>query len=255
MAENHVPRRLTCDEFDAVESPIDLEYLGISSARAVLHKACRDAENRETLLRFLQSFEFTTIINKGNDPTNNHWLGEKTKAFLTDINLQLVKKISSIEKQDEHFLPAADNFPADSRILQIAETSFQFSRFLNDPYLLPQKARGTYADITRNAFEKPGRFFIVFKTAHATAGFLLFSLNLPASSSTIELIAIDWEHKGRGIGRSLIRSMEHHVHGSGIDTIRVGTQLDNTTALKFYTLNGFNFFEQNSIYHYWPLKG
>jgi len=255
LINNRIVKKLSRDEFDASESPIDTEYFGIPSARVVLKKACLDGRIQNDLLGFLQDFEFITIINKANDPSNNQWLGEKTSAFLTDINMQLSKKVSGTEKHDDHFLMVSDKFPEDSRIIQIAESSFKFSRFLNDPYLPPEKARLIYGDITKKAFGKAGRFFVVFRIAEVIAGFLLFSINVPASSSTIELIAIDLKQNGQGIGRSLIRSMEHYVSGEGIETIKVGTQLDNTSALKFYTLNGFNYFEQNSIYHYWPLKG
>jgi ribosomal protein S18 acetylase RimI-like enzyme len=255
LVDKHIAIRLSSNEFEASESPIDTKYFGMPSARVILQKPCMDVQSQNNLLGFLQEFEFTTIINKANDPSNNRWLGERTKAFLTDVNVQLSKKISATEKQDDRFLVVSDKFPEDNQIVQIAETSFEFSRFLNDPYLPVDRARGIYADITRNAFGKAGRYFVVFRTAEVAAGFLLFSIHVPDASSTIELIAIDWKHKGRGIGRSLIRSMEHYIHGVGIDMIRVGTQLENNAALKFYTLNGFNFSEQNSVYHYWPSKG
>jgi ribosomal protein S18 acetylase RimI-like enzyme len=255
LIDNRIMKKLSGDEFDASESPIDTEYFGISSAKVILKRACLDDQSQNNLLSFMRDFEFITIVNKANDPSNNRWLGEKTSAFLTDINMQLSKKVSITEKQDDNFLIVSDKFPENGQIIQIAETSFRFSRFLNDPYLPLEKARGIYGDITKNAFGKAGRFFVVFKTAEVIAGFLLFSINVLTSSSTIELIAIDPNHKGRGIGRLLIRSTEHYVRGTRIDMIKVGTQLDNTDALNFYTSNGFNYFEQNSIYHYWPLKG
>ncbi len=255
MINNRILKKLSSNEFEASESPIDTEYFGIPSARVILKKACLDSRTQNDLLGFLQEFEFITIINKANDPSNNRWLGEKTSAFLTDINMQLSKKVATIEKHDDHYLVVSDKLPEDSRIIQIAETSFKFSRFLNDPYLPLERARRIYGDITKKAFGKAGRFFVVFKITEVVAGFLLFSINGQASSSTIELIAIDPNQKGRGIGRSLIKSMEHYMNRMEIETIKVGTQLDNTSALKFYTLNGFNYFEQNSVYHYWPSKG
>jgi len=247
-------KRLSCDEFEAAESPVDTGYFGISSARVIFKKACLNTQNQNDLINFTQDFEFITLINKANDPFNNRWLGEKTKAFLTDINIQLSKKVTVTEKSDEYLLMVSDRFPRDERIIQIAKTSFGFSRFLNDPYLPLEKARGIYADITKNAFGKAGRFFVVYNTGDIVSGFLLFSINPPASSSTIELIAIDTSQKGRGIGRALIKSMERYVKEKGVITIHVGTQLDNIAALKFYTLNGFSYFEQNSVYHYWPLR-
>lgn len=254
LIETRKIKKLSCDEFDAFESTIDTEYFSIPSAKVILKRACTNVQSQKNLMSFFQDFQFITVINKANDPSNNLWLGEKTSAFLTDINIQLSKNVTATEKNDEHLLPVSDHFHGNERIIQIARTSFIYSRFLNDPYLPPEKAKGIYADITNNAFGKSGRFFVVFRTAEAIGGFLLFSMNRPASSSTIELIAIDSSQKGRGIGRSLIRSMEHHVKQAGVATIQVGTQLDNLSALKFYMSGGFRYFEQNSVYHYWPLK-
>jgi len=250
----YVFKKISCDEYDASESKIDTDYFGIASAKVVLKEACVIAQRQTDLLNFLQNFEFSFITNKLNNPFNNLWLGEKTKAFLTDMNMQLMKKVSITEKPDDGATEILDNLPENSRIIQIAETSFGFSRFLNDPYLPNEKARCIYGDMTKNAFRKPGRFFSIIKASEVIIGYLLFSINEQAASSTIELVAIDQNHKGRGIGRSLIRSMENYVCKKGIDTIKVGTQLSNIDALKFYTSYGFKHFECNSIYHYWPSK-
>ena len=70
--------------------------------------------------------------------------------------------------------------------------------------------------------------------------------------STIELIAVDENYRGQRIGKTLIHTMEFFLHDKGIAKIKVGTQLDNTSALKFYTDNGFDYCHCNSVYHYWP---
>ena len=247
-------KKLSCDEYDAFPSPIDTQYFGIASAKVILYKSCEDAQHQQEILNFLQGFAFTTIINKANDPRNNFWLGRKTNAFLTDMNIQLIKKASVTERHDKDLLIPLDNLPENNQIVHIAEASFEFSRFLNDPYLPLKRAKFIYGDIVKNAFRKAGRFFILFKTSEAIAGFLLFSINASTSSSVIELIAIDQNFKRRGVGQSLLRSMEYYVVKQGINIIQVGTQLDNFDALKFYTLNGFDLLERNSIYHYWPSK-
>jgi dTDP-4-amino-4,6-dideoxy-D-galactose acyltransferase len=245
---------LSRDEVDVFDSPIDTQYFGVNSAIAVLNKTCSSVQRQNELLCFLQEFEFTTIRNRMNDPLNNCWLGEKTHSFLTDMNMQLRKKVSNSEKHDDKSLDIVENMPENPRITQIAETSFLFSRFLNDPYLPAEKAKAIYGDITKNAFGKEGRFFAIHKANEVVTGFLLFSFDKSVSTSTIELVAIDQNYRGNSIGRSLIRSMEYYVSKMAIDTIRVGTQLSNIDALNFYTSIGFRYLECNSIYHYWPHK-
>lgn len=246
--------KLSGEEFDAYESTIDTKYFGVSSAKVLLNKACLVDQRQNELLRFLQNFEFIVIINKANDSSNNHWLGEKTKAFLTDMNIQFSKKVSITKECDNDFTRVADNFPESEQVVKIAETSFNSSRFLNDPYLPVEKARGIYADIVKNAFRKQGRFFITFQRLERIIGFLLFSVDQTISFSTIELVAIHQDFRGTGVGRSLICAMEHHMAKMKVETIIVGTQLTNFNALKFYTSYGFSYFQCNSIYHYWPLK-
>jgi dTDP-4-amino-4,6-dideoxy-D-galactose acyltransferase len=247
-------KKISCDEIDASESPIDTQYFGVTSAKVILKKACLTDQAQNDFLNFSQEFEFVSITNKSNNPFNNRWLGEKTRSFLTDMNIQLIKKVSITKKHDDGKVEISDNFPENDRIIQIAETAFVFSRFLNDPYLPVEKARRIYGDMTKNAFRKPGRFFTVIKQAEIIIGYLLFSINEQMLSSTLEFVAIAQEYKGRGIGGLLIRSMEDYVAKKGIHTIKVGTQLSNIDALKFYTSYGFKHFECNSIYHYWPSK-
>lgn len=251
-------KTLTCDEFEAFESGIDTEYFGISTAKAVLRKPCNTGDKQDQLLEFLHGFEFVIISNKSSDPINNRWIGEKTNAFLVDINIQLKKELSPVQNTDDLAVDSSstisDQFPESKQIVQIAESSFKISQFLNDTYLPREKASGIYGDIVKNAFGKPGRFFVVTKKSGSVAGFLLFSMNKSISTSTIQLIAVNQDFTRQGIGQALIRSMENFVCSQGIAAVIVGTQFNNFSALKTYHSNGYTDFDCSSIYHYWPMK-
>lgn len=244
-------RRISCPEFEVTESPVDTQYFGIPSAKVMLKDACSPVCQAE-LLAFMRNFEFITITNQSNNTVNNHWLGERTTSFLTDMNVQFTKKISPLEEMISSSTSVSDNFPGDEQILQIARSSFAVSRFLNDPYLPADPARCIYADITQNAFGKIGRFFVIHHTQNMIDGFLLFSIS--GSTAIIELVTASQNAKGRGIGKTLLKSMEWYVSKAGLESIQVGTQLANTVALKFYLSYGFGIKECNSIYHYWPSK-
>lgn len=253
-AKDNLLLKLSCDEFDAFESRIDSEYFGIQSAKVILKKACVLEKEQNDILTFLRNFEFTSITNKSNDPINNRWLGENTTAFLADTNIQLVKTASIVKINDGRTAEITDNFPGSDRIVQIAENAFEVSQFLNDPYLPRERARCIYADITRNAFGKMGRFFAVIQSDEEAMGYLLFSLNRTSLVATIELLAIDQKYKGNGAGKSLVRSIENYASSMGMKTIKVGTQAANTGALNFYISYGFKYLECNTIYHYWHPK-
>jgi dTDP-4-amino-4,6-dideoxy-D-galactose acyltransferase len=245
---------MDCEAYHARASAIDTHYFGVPTAIVVLKQGCPPGEDLDRLLDFMQPFSLVMITNKGNNPINNHWLGRKTSAFLTDVNVQLRKKVCS-PGEGQYHASISDAVVKNEQIIHLAETSFKYSRFLNDPHLQAEKARGIYADIVRNAFEKPGRFFAQYEAKGMITGFVLFSMNAQTLSATVELIAIDPNQTGRGIGPSIIRSVEHFVCQNGMETVWVGTQLDNIQALKFYTSYGFQVMECSSIYHYWPNGG
>lgn len=253
-ADNDKLEKISCNEFDAFESRIDSDYFGIRTAKVILKKACVLEKRQNDLLTFLKGFEYSSITNRSNDSFNSRWLGEKTTAFLTDMNIQMVKKAVLAKKSDSRLVEIADNFSGGDQIVKIAENAFEVSQFMNDPYLPREKARHIYADITRNAFGKPGRFFAVVKLEKDVMGYLLFSVNHSLLMATIELLAIDQKHKGNGVGKLLVRSIENYVNSIGVETIKVGTQVANTSALNFYTSYGFKYLECNAVYHYWHSK-
>ncbi len=252
--DGRILTKLICNEFDAFESKIDSDYFGVRTAKVILKKACILEERQNALLAFLSDFEFSSITNKSNDAFNNRWLGEKTTAFLTDMNMQFTKRVSISEKKDAGIAEIKDNLAANLRIVDIAENSFTVSQFLNDPYLPREKARCIYGDIAKNAFERSGRFFSVIKSREDVKGCLLFSLNHSSLTALIELLVINQSFQGQGVGKSLVASMESFAGNKGMQTIKVGTQANNTAALTFYMSYGFKHLECNSIYHYWPLK-
>jgi dTDP-4-amino-4,6-dideoxy-D-galactose acyltransferase len=244
---------IECEEYISRASEIDTYFFGIPTAIVVLKKSCSSIQSQDDLIRFMNGFSLSMITNKSNDPVNNLWLGKRTNAFLTDINVQFRKKVCH-PGDVRHQAAICDQFPENQSVIHLAETSFKYSRFINDPYIQPEKAKFIYADIVRNAFGKPGRFFATVESQDAITGFLLFSMYPQTSSATVELIAIDENSTGRGIGPSLIRSVEAFLCEHGIETMGVGTQLQNINALKFYSNMGFKIVECNSIYHCWPGK-
>lgn len=243
---------LSTSDYFASESEVDCMYFGLRSAKVILYNPINSKYDQESLIKFMDIFDFVTITNKGNHPENCIWIGLETNAFLTDLNIQLLKPISKINENEITEAIISDDYPYDGNIIRIAQTSFKYSRFLNDPFLPQDEAKYIYADITQNAFNKDGRYFCVIKEVNEIAGFSLFSFS--NDNSIIELIAIDTNHQGRKIGKNIINNIERFSSHSGRKYIQVGTQLNNLTAIKFYLSIGFLPDEVNSIYHYWPSK-
>lgn len=244
-------RNFNGKSFEAFESPWDTDYFGVMSAKVILKDSLPENES-DALMDFLSSFDFVTITNLDNNKENNYWLGKHEGIYLADINVQFIKDLSVGCVESETPAEVYESYQHDDRVLRIAHGAFKYSRFFNDPNLPRDKAKGVYAHWAENAFGKSGRYYAIAKNQGEISGFVLFSINTNASLGTIELLAVDEEHRGVRAGKSLIAGVESFMNQKGIKNIKVGTQADNSSAIRFYTSCGFNQKTCNSIYHYWP---
>lgn len=237
--------------FEAFELKWDTEYFGVPSARVILKDNVLTDEYKE-IEEFSHQFEFVTITNTDNKSKNNYWLTKNLGAFLTDINVQFIKCISEVSF--DNIANVYEAYPYNQKILDIARNAFKYSRFFSDPYLPSDKAKNIYVHWVEGAFDKLGRYFVIVNIQEEIAGFLLFSIDEKKEYATIELIAVDAKFRGAKIGKSLLVGMESFLYKKGVSFVKVGTQIDNVAAIRFYTNCGFKYTSCNSIYHYWPHK-
>ncbi|MED3648409.1 GNAT family N-acetyltransferase [Halalkalibacterium halodurans] len=228
----------------------DTEYFGIASAKVLLLGAVSEIE-QNTIIEFCREYKFITISNLSNSYENNFWIGNKTSAFQTDLNIQFSKQVTGPPEHTDNATEVVENTHISKSILQIAETSFAYSRFYNDPNLSLNKSRRIYSHWVASAFNSTNKLFVVSKRENNYAGFLLFSIDKVSNTATIELIAVDEKYRSQRIGKSLISKMEEYVFSSKISDIKVGTQVDNFNAIQFYISNGYRIVNCNSIYHLW----
>lgn len=103
-----------------------------------------------------------------------------------------------------------------------------------------------------NSFNKNDKYFLRYQIHGKTYGFILFSIN--QIFVTIELIAIDRGYQKIGIGEILLNSLEDYSRKISKKVIKVGTQIENLSAINFYIKNNYKLMSCNSIYHYWNKK-
>lgn len=228
----------------------DTDYFGVNSARVNL-SGIVDALEQDKIIEFCGRYEFTTISNLNNTKENNHWIGKRTNAFLTDINIQFRKELKdTLGGVDEH-TEVFNHLKKQEKIIDIARASFIFSRFFNDPKLPKIKASNIYAYWTEGAFEKENKYFVICRRDGQIAGYILFSMNTENQTSTIELIAVDEKFRGQRVGKSLLQALESYSAERSIKTIKVGTQVDNIAAAQFYHSAGYKYVSCGSVYHLW----
>lgn len=240
--------QMAIKNYECLNLPWDTDYFGIRSARVNL-RGIVNYEGQKAIEDFCKNFSFITIYNFDNTIENNYWLGTRTNAFLVDVNIQFSKDLTYKPKfQDENSYTVNDLI-RNEQIIEIAKKSFNYSRFFNDPNLLQTKAESIYLKWTESAFEKKDKYFVISKRDDNIAGYILFKII--EDTSVIELIAVDEKYQGQSVGKSLILTMEAFVLGQGIKNIKVGTQVNNVQATRFYNAMGFKYETCSSIYHLW----
>ena len=226
----------------------DTDFFGVSSARVNLFGIVDDKGQGE-ILEFCKDYEFITISNLDNIKENNYWIGNRTNAFLADMNIQFLKTL--VDKpyfQDKNTF-VMNCLSRNEQIVDIAKKSFNYSRFFNDPKLPQEQAKNIYLHWTECAFGQDNKYFAISEREGHIAGYILFSLN--EYGSVIELIAVDEIYQGQRVGKSLIHTMELFVIDQGIMKIKVGTQVNNVSAAQFYSAMGFKYVSCGSMYHLW----
>lgn len=221
----------------------DSNYFNIPSYRINLYT---EIENINEIINKTEKYKFITIYNYKNNETNNYLLRKLSNCFLADVNVCFERKINNKENNiTDKNIKILNNYEGNNNILNIAKKSFQYSRFLNDKTLEKEKSTNIYYNWTKNSFNCQNKYFCLYKDK----GFLLF--NIENDVATIELIAVDNNENGKGLGTKLIDSLNSFCIANNIQKIIVGTQLNNLIAQKFYLKNKFNVVQYNSIYHYW----
>lgn len=242
--------KLSGENYECFPLDWDTEYFGVESARVNL-KGVVTEEGQVEILDYCKAFEFVTISNIGNIKENNQWIGKSSSAFLTDINIQFIKNIKDEPSFLDKLTEAYKSYPRNGKILSIAESAFSYSRFFNDPSLPEKQAKNIYLHWTECAFNQDNKYFVVANRNNEVAGYILFSMNKEKQAVTIELIAVDEKFRGQRVGKSLISVVESLAYKNEIKNIKVGTQIDNASAIQFYISCGFQYVSCSSVYHLW----
>lgn len=239
---------MSSNSFDYTYLNWDSDFFGVSSGRIVLKEEI-SSSNQKLIQEKLLENQFTVIYNENNLAANNIWLGEETSASLTDINVQFLKTSKEFSQESVEHVIISNALPTTDDILEIASQSFNYSRFFNDPYLNKDKASLVYWNWVKSSFGKEEKYFAQFIHDSECHGFILFSKQ--EKTIIIELIAVKKSTLQKGIGTKLLQNLEAYASKSGVERIKVGTQINNVGAIRFYTNNGYIFQSATSVYHHW----
>ena len=236
-------------KYDIVFLDWDTKKFGKKSANIYLYEKIdiKDINDiKDNIIK--ENYEFVTIQNCGNSVENNIAISHFPGAFLADVNVQFIKNLKDVSKSENNEkIEIENNFNYDKSLVDIVKNAFKDSRFIVDTKL--SNGDEVYTEWVVNAFNQSDKYFCYHKAGQID-GFILFSINDEEKSVFLELIAINENTKGKGIGTKLIRVLENFAIENKIYTINVGTQLNNIQAQNFYEKNGYKHITNNSIYHW-----
>lgn len=143
-----------------------------------------------------------------------------------------------------------------SSLREIAGTSFIYDRFHSDPRINKERASQLHAAWISNACRGLADVVLVAKLNKKVVGFVSCKIDkltkkyLPVNFGTIDLIAVDKDVRGEGIGEALLRKAMDWFSGK-VDMIEVGTQVRNYPALRLYQKLGFRIVSANFSLRKW----
>lgn len=227
----------------------DTEYFGVQCAKLVLENEIT-VQDFFSLKKEFVDYDFISISNLKSNAKNAKIIGQNSKAFLIDINIQFEKeifeeKIKEVSSKIDYTLDSSD----EQYILDIA--NYNYSKFFDDKNLKKRGGDKIYKEWLKNSFGLEEKSFIIYREKNKPSGFILYSSK--DDKSIIELIAVSEKHIGKGIGRKMINALEVRSIESNVFIINVGTQVKNIEAVNFYQKVGFKQVKCDETYHIWNI--
>jgi len=151
-----------------------------------------------------------------------------------------------------------DVTPAHSEaVLDIASSAFAYSRFHLDPQIPNEAANAIKrAWIANYVRRQRGERLMVALLEGEPVGFLavLASTSEDQPCRVIDLVAVDNDYQGRGVGKALVSHFVRRYVGE-CSLLRVGTQIANVPSMRLYEHTGFQVDETAYVVHAHTEKG
>lgn len=232
-------------------------HLGMSVARLDAFQ-CSDPRDMECLTRLVEQLdeewrkqEIAYVFTRLNTANIVGILALEQHGFITVDNLltfsfaahepQYDSPISNVEMSPATF----DDIPD---LRRIAERSFRFDRFHNDPLIPQTTADAMHAEwIENQVCNGLADHTIVARDKGRPRGFLTCKIDRDAEKrlgvliGTIWLVAVDNSARGKNIGRAMSMAGMAWLQSQGVEYIDVSTQSINIPASRTYLGAGFKY--------------
>ena len=191
--------------------------------------------------------QFTFVYSKSAYSQEMSIKARNLNFYLAEISVNLIVKNETLNfKSFEGELADKENA---EEIEILAFNSFMFDRFHKDPNIPNSIASEIKKQWVRNFFlgKRGDKCFIKRSSDGKVIGFLLS--NISNENIKIDLLAVDQNHRGRGLGKSLINDFFNFYMNQNKDFM-VSTQLDNFRSIGLYESIGFTKLSNQIVWHH-----
>lgn len=169
-------------------------------------------------------------------------------------NIDLVdEKITFLKEIEKSFLISkTESYPEkypDKQLINLAIESGIYSRFNVDLKIGRKKFEELYTQwIVKSVSKEIADDVLVYKIDEEIAGFV--TVGQKNERANIGIIAVDKSYRGKGIGKTLMKTAENFYFNK-LKLIQVVTQGDNLPAIKLYESCGYKHEKTEYFYHLW----
>jgi len=211
-----------------------------------------------SLQKEVTKFDLVVIKDLTKNFGNSEIISNKLNGYIVDLNVQFSKNVSINSQESTENVDREKTLSSKEKlkVIEIASKAFEYSRFYNDGNIEKETADKIFEKWVKNSFDNDTKRFILYKSDEEVLGFLLLNINDFHEEITIELIAVDNNVVAKGIGKTLMNKFESSFSSKKYEKylFRVGTQINNITAMNFYIKNNYKMSRESRTYHIWNNK-
>lgn len=139
---------------------------------------------------------------------------------------------------------------ASEELEQLAYVSGLYSRFRTDTWFHPDDFYRMYRTwIAKSVSHEIADKVYVVRESNQFCG--MATLKIEKNKGVIGLIAVSPFSQGKGYGQILNDTCSNELLKRNINILEVATQMDNSSACRFYEKCGFSVKSVTNIYHFW----
>lgn len=167
---------------------------------------------------------------------------------LVGTQCELVLKIKEIKQVNILRKTRIMNTGKFNNLLPIVKLISNHSRWSKDINVPDTKVKEYYKNWLINSINGYADKIITYLENEEIIGMLSFKI-LKDKSIKIDLIGVLSNYQAKGIGTTMLNELIRYCKRNNIGKIKVITEFENITALKFYIKNKFKIFDYNLVFH------